>query len=309
MKIVFMGTPDFAVPTLKALFEKGYEIAGVFCQPDKPVGRKQILTAPPVKVYAQENNLTVYQPISLRNEEVYNQLLDLNPDLIVVVAYGKILPANILKLPKFGCINGHASLLPKYRGASPIQWSIVCGENQTGVTTMYMDEGLDTGDILETSLIDIYENETGEQLFERLSVLTADLMLSTVEKAFNNNLNPKKQDNSVATYAPIINKNMGLIDFNKSALEIKNLIRGFNSWPVAFTVLNDKRIKVFSAEIGSKTEAKAGTVVSSSGELVVACGDGLSLILGEIQLEGSKRMMASEMLKGKNIAVGTILGR
>lgn len=308
MRIVFMGTPDFAVPTLEALYNSNHEIVGVYCQPDKPVGRKQILTAPPVKEFAVSKNLKVFQPVSLRNEEVFNELKNLSPDLIIVVAYGKILPENILKLPKFGCINGHASLLPKYRGASPIQWAIVCGEKVTGVTTMFMDVGLDTGDILETVQTEIYDNETGEELFNRLSILTAELMLSTVEKAENGQLNPVKQNEELATYAPIIKKEMGLLDFNKDAQTLKNLIRGFNSWPVAYTFFNGKRLKVFSADIGEQTQATPSTVIKSDNTLQIACGNNTSLIFKEVQLEGSKKMKVSDMLKGNAIEVGVMLG-
>ena len=308
MRIVFMGTPDFAVPTLEALYNSNHEIVGVYCQPDKPVGRKQILTAPPVKEFAVSKNLKVFQPVSLRNEEVFNELKNLSPDLIIVVAYGKILPENILKLPKLGCINGHASLLPKYRGASPIQWAIVCGEKVTGVTTMFMDVGLDTGDILETVQTEIYDNETGEELFNRLSILTAELMLSTVEKAENGQLNPVKQNEELATYAPIIKKEMGLLDFNKDAQTLKNLIRGFNSWPVAYTFFNGKRLKVFSADIGEQTQAIPSTVIKSDNTLQIACGNNTSLIFKEVQLEGSKKMKVSDMLKGNAIEVGVMLG-
>lgn len=308
MRIVFMGTPDFAVPTLEALFNAGHEIAGVYCQPDKPVGRKQILTAPPVKEFAVSKNLKVFQPTSLRNEEVYEELKNLSPDLIVVVAYGKILPENILKIAKYGCINGHASLLPKYRGASPIQWAIVCGEKVTGVTTMFMDVGLDTGDILETVQTEILYDETGEELFNRLSVLTADLMISTVDKAEKGLLNPIKQNDADASYAPIIKKEMGLLDFKKDAVELKNLIRGFNSWPVAYTFLKGKRLKVFSADIGEYTTKAPSTVIKSDSVLQIACGNNTSLILKEVQLEGSKRMNVSDMLKGNAVEVGEMLG-
>ena len=307
MKIVFMGTPDFAVPTLKALFNTEHEIVGVYCQPDKPVGRKQILTAPPVKEFAVSNGLKVFQPVSLKNDEVYEELKNLSPDLIVVVAYGKILPENILKLPRLGCINGHASLLPKYRGASPIQWAIVCGEKCTGVTTMFMDVGLDTGDILETVQTKIYDNETGEELFNRLSVLTANLMLSTVDKAQKGLLTPVKQNDQEATYAPIIKKEMGLLDFSKTAFDLKNLIRGFNSWPVAYTFFNGKRLKVFTAEIGEATDKAPSTVIKTGDILQIACGNNTSIIFKEVQLEGSKRMSVADMLKGNAIDVGTML--
>lgn len=298
-----MGTPDFAEHTLRAIYEAGHEIAAVYCQPDKPVGRKQVLTAPPVKEYALSKGLTVYQPQSLRTEEAYNQLKELNPELIVVVAYGKLLPENILKLPKYGCINGHASLLPKYRGASPIQWAIVCGETVTGMSTMYMDVGMDTGDILETKETVIGENETAEQLFDRLAVMGASLMLSTIDKAEKGQLCPKKQDESKATYAPIIKKEMGLIDFSKTAQEIHNLVRGFNSWPIAYCMYGGKRMKVYTTAIRENTNKEPGTVIKADDSLVVACKNGTSIELLLVQLEGGKPMQAKDMLKGHKIEV------
>lgn len=308
MKIVFMGTPDYAVATLKALYENGHEIAAVFCQPDKPVGRKQILTPPPVKQFANENNITVYQPQSLRNEESVALIKEINPDVIVVVAYGKLLPESILNIPKYGAVNGHASLLPKYRGASPIQWAIVCGEKETGVTTMLMDKGLDTGDILLTAKTNIGENETAEELFDRLCVLTADLMLETISKLPKGEIAPIKQDDEKASYAPIIKKEMGALDFNKTATELKNLVYGFNSWPVAYTFLNGKRLKVFTAEIGEKTGKENGTVVSLENGILVACGGGTTLRLLDVQLESSKRMKSTELLKGHSVNIGDKLG-
>ena len=211
MRIVFMGTPDYAAVTLKKLIEEKYDIAAVFAQPDKPVGRKQILTPPATKVLAQEHNIPVYQPKTLRDGEAYKILSEINPEAIVVVAYGKILPKEILSLPKYGCINGHASLLPKLRGASPIQWSIVTGETITGVSTMLMDEGMDTGDILETVVTDIGEEETAEELFDRLAIMSADLMVSTLKAAQAGTLTPEKQNEAEASYAPIIKKEMGFM--------------------------------------------------------------------------------------------------
>lgn len=307
MKIVFMGTPDYAVPTLEALIEDGHNIEAVFCQPDKPVGRKRILTPPAVKVAALNYNIPVYQPDSVRTDEVYELLSNINPDVIVVVAYGKILPERILKLPRLGCINGHASLLPKYRGASPIQWSIVCGESETGVTAMYMDKGMDTGDILQVAKTDIYPEETADELFDRLSLITASLLVDTLNKAEKGTLSPVKQNDEEATYAPIINKEMALIDFGKAAKDIVNMVRGYNSWPVAYCYLDGKRLKIFKCKVDEATEKKGGTIIESDNSLKVACGDGLSISLEEIQLEGGKRMNVSDFLKGKSIAVGTVL--
>jgi methionyl-tRNA formyltransferase len=307
MKIVFMGTPDYAEKTLEALLGTEHEIAAVFCQPDKPVGRKQILTPPPVKVLAEKNNIPVYQPKSLRTGEAYDILKDINPDVIVVVAYGKILPKEILDLPKYGCVNGHASILPKYRGASPIQWCIVQGERETGVTTMLMDEGMDTGDILEVTKVQIGEDETAEELFERLSHLSADLMLSTLEKLEKGEITPIKQMGE-ATYAPIIKKEMAKLDFSLNSAQIHNAVRGYYSWPCAFFFLDGKRIKVIKTKIGGKTNQNSATVIGNTDNLVVACGGGTSIEILELQPEGSKQMTAKQFLCGKNIPLGKVVG-
>ena len=307
MNIVFMGTPEFAVPTLEALINSEHKVVGVFTQPDKAVGRKQILTPPPVKVCAIENNIPVYQPNSVRTGEALEIIKEINPDVIVVVAYGKILPKEILEAAKYGCVNGHASLLPKYRGASPIQWCIVQGETETGVTTMLMDEGMDTGDILETVKVKIGDNETAEELFERLSVISADLMLSTINKLEKGEITPQKQEGD-ATYAPIIKKEMALLDFNKPAKELFNAVRGYYSWPCAYFFMDGKRMKVIKAAIGSKTDKSAGTVVGNNGVLSIACGDGFSLDILVLQAEGSKVMESKKYLCGKQIALGTVVG-
>lgn len=304
MKIVFMGTPDYAAITLERLIEKGYDIAAVFAQPDKPVGRKHILTPPPVKVVANENNIPVYQPDTLRDGKAYEILKEIAPDIIVVVAYGKILPKEILSIPKLGCVNGHASLLPKYRGASPIQWCIVCGEEKTGVSTMFMDEGMDTGDILETAEVEIGAEETAEELFDRLAVISADLMVSTVEKLNKGEITPTPQNHDEATYAPIIKKEMALIDFGKTATEIHNAVRGYYSWPCAYFFRNGKRVKIISCRLGEATDEAAGTVIGNTDELVVACGGGSSIKLVTLQPEGSKAMTAKQMLNGNPIALG-----
>lgn len=308
MKIVFMGTPDYAVQTLKALVDARHNVAAVFCQPDKPVGRKQILTAPPVKVCAEELNIPVFQPLSLREEEPKNILRDINPDVIVVVAYGKLLPEDLLSMAKYGCVNGHASLLPEYRGASPIQWCIVCGEKKTGVTTMLMDKGMDTGDILEQTVVEIGENETAEELFEKLSTISADLMISTLQKLEKGEIVPQKQDEEKASYAPIIKKEMALIDFTKSAQTVHNAVRGYYSWPCAYFFLNGKRIKVISSAIGEKTNAQSGTVVDNVNDFAIACGDGVSIKITELQPEGSKRMTAKQFLNGNNVTIGSLVG-
>ena len=304
MKIVFMGTPDYAVETLKALVEAKHDVAAVFCQPDKPVGRKQILTAPPVKETALNYGIPVYQPATLRDEEAKAILREIAPDVIVVVAYGKILKEEVLNIPRIACVNGHASLLPKYRGSAPIQWSIINGEKTTGITTMLMDKGIDTGDILEQITVDIGTEETAEELFRRLSVLSAKLMISTLEKLEKGEITPIKQNEEMASYAPIIKKEMAKLDFSKTADEIHNAVRGYYSWPCAYFFLNGKRIKVISALVGDKTSAAAGTVVGNTNELVIACGENTSIKITVLQPEGSKQMTAKQYLNGNGIEIG-----
>ena len=301
MKILFMGTPDFAVPTLKALNESEHNVVGVFTQPDKAVGRKQIITPPPVKLYAIENGLKVFQPTTLKNDEAFDIIKDLEPDIIVVVAYGKILPKNILEYPKYKCVNGHASLLPRHRGASPIQWSILCGDKITGVTTQLMGEGIDTGDILLSSATDIGDKETAEELHDRLSVICANLMLDTLKGLEEGKITPIKQNDDFSNYAPIITKEMGLIDFSKSSLEIHNLVRGFYPWPSAYFFIDGKRIKVLKTEVADSSNKDFGTVIDTNGEFIIACGNNTSIKLITIQPESSKRMSASDYLKGHNL--------
>ncbi len=308
MKLVFMGTPDFAVPCLNALIEKGHEIVGVFTQPDKPVGRKMVLTPPPVKVAALEHGLQVYQPSSVRTEEALSLMQKLAPECVVVVAYGKIIPADMLKIPPLGFVNVHGSLLPKYRGAAPIQWAVIDGEKTTGVTTMQMDEGLDTGDMLEMVETQIGENETAGELFDRLAPMGAKLIVSTLEKLSKNEIEPKKQDDTKSNYAKIISKEMALIDYSVTAETAFNRIRGFNPWPIAYTIVGGKRLKVFAAKKIGAVSGKAGEVVNSDDTLCVAFADGNGLQFTDVQLEGSKRMTAAQMLKGRPIEKGTILG-
>lgn len=308
MRLVFMGTPDFAVGCLEALIKAGHDVAAVYSQPDKPVGRKREILPTPVKQCALAYGIEVRQPTTLRNAEETEALRALAPDAVVVVAYGKLIPTDMLEVAPLGFINVHASLLPKYRGAAPIQWAVVNGENETGVTTMLLNEGMDTGDMLERAVTPIGENETAGELFERLSVLGAELILSTLEKLEKGELTPEKQDEAQATLAPIISKEMALLDFAQSAESLSNLVRGFNPWPIAYTILEGKRLKVYSARVGSTTSALAGTVTKSERTLCVACGDGMELELLDIQLEGSKRMPASEWLKGRAVEKGTVLG-
>lgn len=311
MNIVFMGTPDFAVPCLKALVKSGENVLAVFTQPDKPKGRGYKLTPSPVKEEALSHNIPVYQPQSLKNgedaEKAEAVLKELAPDLFIVVAYGKILPKNILDIPKY-CINVHASLLPKYRGAGPIQWSVLNGEKETGVTTMLMAEGVDTGDMLLSQSTDIGENETAAELWDRLSVMGAEVMLKTIEAVKDNSLTPIKQDDSLASHAPMITKDMCPIDFSKTAQEVHNHIRGLSSFPCATAMLGDKRLKIFKSEItGDKIAGKQfGTVVNVK-DFTVVCGDGGCVRFTEIQADGGKRMKAADYLRGKPVEEGTVL--
>lgn len=309
MKLVFMGTPDYAVNTLEALISAGHNVAAVFAQPDKPVGRKHIITPPPVKVCAENHGIAVYQPNTLRDGKAEEILKEIAPDAIVVVAYGKILPKEILNIPKYGCVNGHASLLPKYRGSAPIQQAIISGETVTGVTAQLMDEGIDTGDILETAKTEIGAEETAEELFCRLSGITAELLVNTLEDLESGNITPVKQDEENASYAPIIKKEMAQLDFiNMTATEIHNAVRGYYSWPCAYFFLENKRIKVIKAAVADNTNAKAGTVIRSADSLVVVCKDGTAVELVTVQPEGSKPMSAKQMLCGRPIAQGTVIG-
>ena len=304
MNIVFMGTPDFAVGCLEVAV-KEHNVLAVFTQPDKPKGRGYELTPPPVKVKALEYGIPVFQPKSMRDGEALEILKDFPADVFVVVAYGKILPKEILDLPKIGCINVHASLLPRHRGASPIQWSIVSGDTQTGVTTMYMDEGMDTGDMILSKKIDIPEEETADTLHDKLAILGAECLSETLKDIENGKYMRIPQPSENITYAPIIKKEMAQIDFNETAHSINCKIRGFNSWPCAYFWLDNKRIKVYKARVSSLC-GKAGEVLKSDNNLIIGCGD-KSLELLEVQLEGKKRMSASDMLRGKQIELGKII--
>ena len=309
MRVVFMGTPDFAVPTLTKLYEAGHDVAAVFTQPDKPKGRGYKLTPPPVKVLALQHGTTVYQPASLKKEpEMWDVLRQIAPDCIVVAAYGKILPKEVLDIPKFHCVNVHGSLLPKYRGAAPIQWSVLNGDEVTGITTMLMGEGLDTGDILMQSSTPIGENETAAELFDRLAQMGAELLVQTLDKLEKGELTPIKQDESLATYAQMLSKDMCMLDFNKPVREVHKKICGLSDWPCAVTMLNGKRLKVYRSEIVSSKcgDVPAGTV-TDTGRFCVKCADGV-LRFTEVQAEGSKRMKAEDYLRGNPIENGTVLG-
>ncbi len=308
MNIVFMGTPDYAVKTLEALISAGHNISAVFAQPDKPVGRKQILTPPPVKACALSHSIPVFQPQTLKNAETVELIKSFEPDVIVVVAYGKILREDVLNIPKLACVNGHASLLPKYRGSAPIQWSIINGEKVTGITTMLMDKGIDTGDILEQTKVEIGEEETAEELFERLSVISAELMVSTLAKLEKGEITPIKQNEADATYAPIIKKEMALLDFNLDSKTVYNAVRGYYSWPCAFFFLGGRRIKVIKASLGKATDKKSGTVTENTESFSIACANGTSINIDILQPEGSKPMTAKQFLCGNSIPIGTAVG-
>lgn len=306
MRLIFMGTPDFAVPSLESLIAAGHEVLGVFTQPDKPRGRKQELTPPEVKVCALGHGLTVYQPKTLRNNsEAMEIIRALDPDCIVVVAYGKILPKEVLDYPKYGCINVHGSLLPKYRGAAPIQWAVINGERETGVTIMQMDEGIDTGDMLVQKAIPIELEDTAEGMFEKLSVLGGEMLVEALDRLEKGELTPVKQDESLATYAPMLDKSICEIDWNKRAIELHNLIRGLYSWPVAQTTLNGKKMKVFCSTPINGT-GEPGRVVSLE-PLTVACGEG-RLMLHGVQLEGKKRMSTRDFLIGHPLKINDKIG-
>ena len=310
MKIAFMGTPDFSVDCLKALVESKHEVVGVFCQPDKPVGRKQELTPPDVKVEALKHNLRIFQPTSLKNGKGVEILEEIRPDLVVVVAYGKILPHDFLAYPKYGCINIHASILPKYRGASPIHFAVLNGDEETGLTAMQMDDGLDTGDILHIKKCPIGINDTTERMYEIMAPLGAETLMETIDMLEKGQLNPVKQDDSLSSKVGLLTRDMSAVDWSKSAFEIHNKIRGLYSWPGASTTLNGKTLKIHSAVLSDKTaNNKVGEVIDSNGRLVVACGDGKCIELKTVQLEGKKRMEVSAFLNGYSVEKGTVLGQ
>lgn len=301
-----MGTPDFAVPSLQALIDAGHEVCAVYTQPDKPQGRKQILTAPPVKELALQYHIPVYQPATLKNEEEQEKLRALAPEVIIVVAYGKLLPKAVLDIPPRGCINVHGSLLPRWRGAAPIQWSVIAGDEKAGVTTMQMAEGLDTGDMLLTYETEIGARETAGELFDRLAQAGAELLVRTLVEL--DSITPRPQDDSRSCYAHMLDKQMAVIDWAKSAREIDCLIRGLSPWPVALTTLDGARLKIYAAEPVPGTGRPGEVLVSDPKKgLTVACGAG-ALALHEVQLVGGKRMKSADFLRGHAIQTGTILG-
>ena len=299
-----MGTPDFAVPCLERLIADGHTIPLVVTQADKPKGRGHHMTPPPVKECALAHGLPVFQPARLRDEEALETIRAAAPDLIVVVAYGKILPKALLELPKHGCINVHGSLLPQYRGAAPIQWAVLDGQPKTGVTTMWMNEGLDTGDMLMKSERDIPLTMTAGELFDALCEDGAQLLSKTIAALENGTLNPTPQDDTQATYASMLTKEMSAIDWSKPALTVHNQVRGLNPWPSAVCTCLGKTMKVHKTYPSKmRTDSPAGTVIATS-PLTVACGEGTALQLLEVQYEGGKRMPSADFLRGHPLTVG-----
>jgi methionyl-tRNA formyltransferase len=310
MKVLFMGTPEFAKISLECLVKNKYNIAGVVTQPDKPAGRKMILTPPPVKEYASSQNIPVYQPQSVKGEDFFDLLKSINPDIIVVVAYGKLIPKNVLDFPKHGCVNVHGSLLPKYRGASPINAAIINGDKITGITTIYMDEGIDTGDMILKESTEIGENETFGEVYDRLAQIGGKLLSETLNQIKNGTAKREKQPEIDAPAVKKINNDMCEINWNLSSKEIHNKIRGLSPSPTAFTWLNGKKLKIYKSEIvGSAALGvpfKCGEIITFDKSIEIKAGNGIVKIL-ELQLEGAKKMSAKDFLNGKKIEKGTVL--
>jgi len=303
-----MGTPEFSVPSLKMLVDEGYEIVAVVTQPDKPKGRGKKLSSPPIKEYAVENGIPVLQPEKVKTPEFINKIRSLEPDLLVTAAYGKILPGELLNIPRYGCINVHASLLPKYRGAAPINWAIINGESKTGITTMQTDIGMDTGDILLKDEIEITEDITAGELEEKLAELGAETLKKTLEKLKEGNLQRIPQKHSEASYAPMLSKEIGLINWEKTSCEIHNLVRGVNPWPGAYTFYKGRRIKIWKTKNIENWSANCSTQLNDNGVddklpgticsttkdgIVVKCGRGYVLLL-ELQFDGAKKLCTGD---------------
>jgi len=299
LRTVFMGTPDFALQTLQGLIDAGCNMVGVYTQPDRPKGRGKQLAAPPVKELAQQYDIPVYQPLKLRQPEAVAELEALAPDLIVVVAYGQILPKSVLEIPAHGCINVHASLLPKYRGAAPINKAIIDGETETGITTMYMDVGLDTGDMLVKKTLSIGADETAGELHDRLAILGRETMEETLRQLCAGSLQRQVQDDAQSTYASMMKKEDGRIDWSRSAREIHNHVRGLDPWPGAYTTLNGELLKlaVTSPEVVEGSDKPGSIIAAGKDGVCVACGSG-ALRVKELQLAGRKRLPAAEFLRG-----------
>jgi len=308
MKIVFMGTPQAAVPTLERMIADGHEVVGVYTQPDRPSGRGNRVALSPVKQFALVRGIAVYQPLKIRTEEAIDQFRSLAADVAVVVAYGRILPESFLNAFAWGAVNVHFSLLPKYRGAAPVNWAVVNGESETGVTTMLMDAGLDTGDILLQRATVISEKETAIELMDRLSGLGAGLLAETISGL--DKIEPRKQDNNLATVAPILKREDGIIDWNLSAESISNRVRGFQPFPTAFTYYQGMRLTIWAAErVDFPEQAAPGQIVTAKGkDLIVSCADNSALAISDLQLEGRRRLATRDFLNGISIREGEVLG-
>lgn len=310
MNVIFMGTPDFAVGTLEALVEAGHTITMVVTQPDKPKGRGHSMQYTPVKEAALRHNLPIYQPIKIREELSVKYMEQIPADVIVVVAFGQLIPKSILKMKKYGCINVHASLLPAYRGAAPIQWAVINGDKQSGVTTMQMDEGLDTGDMLLKTVVPLDEKETGGSLFEKLSAAGAALAVETLAKLETGEITPEKQGETTTAYASMLTKEMGQIDWSRDAVSIERLVRGLNPWPSAYTKLNGKTMKIWECEVVPSDASKGvcGEILRVTKDSMIVQTGQDALTIRELQLEGKKRMDAGAFLRGFSVKPGTVLG-
>ncbi len=309
MRLVFLGTPSFAVPTLERVLEAGHEVLAVYTQPDRPKGRGRELAASPVKEFALGRGLVVRQPERIRRPEVVEELAAVSPEVMVVVGYGQIIPKSIIDIPSFGIVNVHASLLPKYRGAAPVQWAIARGESVSGVTTMRIDPGLDTGDILLSREMPIEPDETAAELGSRLAVAGAALLVQTLEGIRSGTVSPRPQDHTLATYAPILRKEDGLIDWNLTAREVYNRVRGFSPWPGAYTRFRGAHLQVWKARPADGSPSGGpGALASEQGRLLVTCGQGTLLELLEVQLEGRRRVSAREFVNGQHFGQVEILG-
>jgi methionyl-tRNA formyltransferase len=307
LRLVFMGTPEFAVPSLRMLIERGEMVVAAVTQPDRPKGRGQQLASPPVKIVARDHGITVFQPARVRTPEFVEIIRGLRPDLILVTAFGQILPKELLHIPRYGCINVHALLLPRYRGAAPINWCIINGETETGITTMQMDEGLDTGEMLLKKVIPIAQDDDAQTLHDQLSVVGAEALAETLDLLITGRLNAEKQDGLLSSYAPMLKKEDGRIDWNREAPDIRNLVRGLTPWPGAFTFLGEKTVKIYRSRVAGGAGTPGCVLQADRSGLVIACGEG-GLLVEELQLEGKKRLSARDFLAGYNILPGTILG-
>lgn len=312
MRIVFMGTPDFAVPSLEMLVKEGYEVVAAVTQPDKPKGRGNKMAAPPVKEIALKHQIKVLQPEKIKTPEFIDQIKALKPDLLITAAYGKILTKELLEVPVYGCINVHGSLLPAYRGAAPINWAVIKGEKKTGITTMYTDVGIDTGDMLLKKELEIGPDMTVGELHDKMSVLGAEVLQETLTALKNGTLQRIPQEDSESSYAPMMNKELGHIDWNKSALEIHNLVRGTDPWPGAYTFLLGNRMRVWKTSLvpeKSNAEINNGKILKVDDEgILVKCPDG-NLMIKEVQFDSSKRMSVCDYIRGHEINAGETLGK